>query len=364
MAHTHIIPLLAILYFVPLCFAVPSGGCPDDSMVYSPFKPFFQWTHPEFGSGCWWWAGCVFVEADECRKQQFAATSLVMGLVPLVLKDIAWPERRLVRISQRLPRLLEILVRAMGIVPVVDPRRSKHIQGLASKSLYTWTFRQTRGALLGLVAICSVFLAFAFTSTALTEIYSKRSSLGCPYPVFILTWHLVAVVPAAINVILFKDGTKDPDDIDDVEVDPAVSFTPTPQTSDPDANNRSFQKSATQGLQATHSTSDNSIQGKAVPGGADAYRRSKMNGGGRTDKGTEDESSAIQGGGQLWLIQLVWAVYYTAGTLIYASIMAVTVIELTVWVLVSVAVAAAYKLLAFFLCMYHEKGLKLPRSGL
>ena len=56
--------------------------------------------------------------------------------------------------------------------------------------------------------------------------------------------------------------------------------------------------------------------------------------------------------------------YYTAGTLIYASIMAVTVIELTVWVLVSVAVAAAYKLLAFFLCMYHEKNLKLPRSAL
>lgn len=47
----------------------------------------------------------------------------------------------------------------------------------------------------------------------------------------------------------------------------------------------------------------------------------------------------------MWLIQLVWAMYYTAGTFIYASIMAVTVIELTVWVLVSVAVAAAYKLL-------------------
>lgn len=100
----------------------------------------------------------------------------------------------------------------------------------------------------------------------------KTSSLGCPYPVFILTWHLVAVVPAAINVILFKDSTKDPDDIDDVEVDHAGSFTPTPQTSDPDTDNRSFQKSATQGLQATHSTSDNSIQRKAVPGGADAYR--------------------------------------------------------------------------------------------
>ena len=217
-----------------------------------------------------------------------------MGLVPLVLKDIAWPERRLVRISQRFPRLLEILVRATGIVPVVDLRGSKHIQGLASKSLYTWTLRQTRGALLGLVTVCSVFLAFAFTSTALTEIYSKRSSLGCPCPVLILTWHLVAVVPAAINVILFKDDIMDPDDIDDVEVDPAGSFTPIPQTSDPDADNRSFQKSTTPCLQATHSTSDNSIQRKPVPGGADAYRRSKMNSGGRTDKGTEDESSAIQ----------------------------------------------------------------------
>ena len=34
------------------------------------------------------------------------------------------------------------------------------------------------------------------------EIYSKRSSLGCPYPIFVLTWHMLSVVPAAIQVLV------------------------------------------------------------------------------------------------------------------------------------------------------------------
>lgn len=57
----------------------------------------------------------------------------------------------------------------------------------------------------------------------------------------------------------------------------------------------------------------------------------------------------------MWLVQLVWNVYYVAGTLVYTSIMAVTVIELFVWVMTSVAVTAASKLLGFFLCMAAEK---------
>lgn len=56
------------------------------------------------------------------RKQQFAATSLVIGLVPLTLKDIAWPERRLVAIASPLNWSVEVLVRALGLIPVVNEK--------------------------------------------------------------------------------------------------------------------------------------------------------------------------------------------------------------------------------------------------
>ena len=60
--------------------------------------------------------------------------------------------------------------------------------------------------------------------------------------------------------------------------------------------------------------------------------------------------SAIPGEEQQWWIQLIWAVYYGAGTLVFSSIMAVTVIELVVWVILSCVTVAASKLLAFRLC--------------
>ena len=60
--------------------------------------------------------------------------------------------------------------------------------------------------------------------------------------------------------------------------------------------------------------------------------------------------SAIQGGEERWWIQFIWAVYYAAGTLIFNSIMAVTVIELFVWVVITCFTVAASKMLAFRLC--------------
>ena len=52
---------------------------------------------------------------------------------------------------------------------------------------------------------------------------------------------------------------------------------------------------------------------------------------------------------------------YIAGTLVYSSIMAVTVIELFAWVAVSCATTAVSKLLAFLLCMALEK--RRERAG-
>ena len=44
----------------------------------------------------------MFEAAGESRKQQFAAIALVMGLIPLTLKDVAWPERRIIYVTKRL----------------------------------------------------------------------------------------------------------------------------------------------------------------------------------------------------------------------------------------------------------------------
>jgi len=45
----------------------------------------------------------------------------------------------------------------------------------------------------------------------------------------------------------------------------------------------------------------------------------------------------------------------TAGTLIFTSIMAVTVVELIVWVALGFAVTGTSKILAFFLCLVFEE---------
>ena len=60
--------------------------------------------------------------------------------------------------------------------------------------------------------------------------------------------------------------------------------------------------------------------------------------------------SAVQGGKEKWWIQFMWAVYYAAGTLVFSSIMAVTVIELVVWVILSCCTVAASRSLALRLC--------------
>lgn len=93
------------------------------------FSPFTKWPQELLlvdrvtsNSACWYWADCAFDDAPKVRKQQFAATSLVIGLVPLTLKDIAWPERRLVAIASPLNWSVEVLVRALGLIPVVNEK--------------------------------------------------------------------------------------------------------------------------------------------------------------------------------------------------------------------------------------------------
>lgn len=116
---------------------------PGPDIVYSPFVPvsqssYLNWTGGT-NNGCWWWAICVLSEADEPRKLQFASVALVMGLIPLTLKDLAWPERRIVAVSRDLPAVADTFVRALGIVPtVVGPAAAKH--AFSSSRMYHWAY--------------------------------------------------------------------------------------------------------------------------------------------------------------------------------------------------------------------------------
>ena len=164
------------------------------SDIYSPFtkwpRDFLLINGPTENTACWWWADCVLDNAPEVRKQQFAATSLVMGLVPLTLKDIAWPEHRIGPVSSPLNRVLEVLVRALGLIPVVknEARSSLPPRNL----LQVWVGIATR-----VLLILAVLMGYA--ALVVMEFYSKRSSLGCPYPLFICTWFIVALIPASIR---------------------------------------------------------------------------------------------------------------------------------------------------------------------
>jgi hypothetical protein len=74
--------------------------------------------------------------------------------------------------------------------------------------------------------------------------------------------------------------------------------------------------------------------------------------------------SAVQGAEEDWPVQMAWGVYYIAGTLIDTSIMAVTVVELCVWVLLTFAVTGCSKVLtAFWYLVYVETGKENERDA-
>ncbi|EEQ84610.1 hypothetical protein RJZ56_002032 [Blastomyces dermatitidis] len=258
---------------------------PNEDIVYSPFKP---WFHFYSGSNqlCWITSICALESADEARKQQFGATALIMGLIPLTLKDVAWPERRIALVSAPLPFAAAVIVRALGLEPtVVGDLDGVHVQR------YLQWMEGAMFANVGLrpsiwttvrVAASFLLLVVSYGVLAVVEIYSKRSSLGCPYPVFAVTWCIAGVFPAFVHALF-------------------------------------------------------------------AMRRTQVKGG--SDSLTTGSVSAVQGADEAWPVQLAWGIYYVAGTLVFTSIMAVTVVELTVWVFVQTAVTAASKVFALYLCL-------------
>jgi hypothetical protein len=313
---------------------ISSGQCPENVeaiMVYSPFKPY--WKYPKFARDvqkCWVATDCLLEAAGESRKQQFAATALIMGLIPLTLKDIAWPERRIVHITSPLSRWSEILVLALGLVPLptaaqpssearADTRKgSEESNGLAK---YAWRLHQPRIHLS--IMLFLLTLSACYSGLVVNEIYSKRSALGCVYPLFIVTWYVVALLPAAMHSFFaFRRQAR-------------------------------LENMRQEQLQYHGSTLNQGEDGQGVP-----LRPLRADTVGL--RATQDQEqrmriiSAIQGADQDWPVQMAWGIYYIAGSLIFTSIMAVTVIELLVWVALCFVVTGCSKVLAFFLCLGFE----------
>lgn len=288
--------LQLLLVLLTLTFAASDAPpCPPASeIVYSPFTPWSAFYSGDRSYFCWTAAICTLAEADEARKQQFGATALVMGLLPLTLRDIAWPERRVVLVSAPLPSFAAVLVRMLGLEPMVKGE----VAGWSEEDVQRWmawketswvagvgVVRSKGGAttrMRVLVAASLVALLVSYAALAIVELYSKASALGCTYPIFALTWCIVAVIPATVHTVFANRRRK-------------------------------------------------------------ALEKERMKTTGRV--------SAVQGVDEAWPVQFVWAVYYIAGTLVYTSIMAVTVLELFVWVVIQFAVTAASKLFALYICL-------------
>lgn len=199
------------------------------------------------------------------------------------------------------------------------------------------------------IIACSGTLSLCLSNFFLMEIYSKRSSLGCPAPVFIGTWHIIAFIPGFIHSLFANSRRR--------------------------RYERNKPQRADSSAQCLYAHNDSLIR---EPSDVAPFQRSRppiralhidIN-----DENDDDEhaepterererkiASAIQGANEAWPVQLAWGVYYIAGTLVFTSIMAVTVPELVIRVLLGLATAASSKVLAFFLCLlFEDTGLRRP----
>ncbi|KAF2202675.1 hypothetical protein GQ43DRAFT_439517 [Delitschia confertaspora ATCC 74209] len=281
-------------------YNLTSNSCPDSSedIVYSPFTPYFVHPHTS-AQQCWTWANCVFSAADESRKQQFAATALVMGLIPVTLADLAWPEKRLVYVTKPLVPILSVLVLALGLVPEeTGDREVTREKSAASNLIARRVWQKQRVWTLPWILLSSVLLFASYAGLVVMEIWSKRSALGCPFPIFVSCWYICALIPATIHTL----------------------------------------------FSTLRRRSERRHKGKLYEVGLNP------SGGVRE----ESNASAIQGATELWPVQLSWAIYYIAGTLVWTSIMAVTVVELAVWTGLAFAVTASSKVVALFICLVLE----------
>ncbi|KAF2793755.1 hypothetical protein K505DRAFT_325249 [Melanomma pulvis-pyrius CBS 109.77] len=304
------------------------GFCPEnaaDFLIYSPFQPYFTW--PWWNNSrqsCWTAADCLLQSAGESRKQQFGATALVMGLIPLVLKDVAWPQRRVVHVTEPLNIFVEILVLALGLVPEeTGSLRETRALSRENNMLARRVWKLPRVVIAFWIAMSCIGVLTSYGALAVMEIYSKRSALGCPFPVWVVCWYVVGLAPATVHALF-----------------------------------AALRKHRVKKQEEKHGEpQQGTAQWKAlIP--EEQYEMEEREASQARQKPREPKKSvvqAVQGANEEWPVQLSWGLYYIAGTLIYTSIMAVTVAELLCWILVGFAVDGFSKLLAFFLCLSFEK---------
>jgi len=184
----------------------------------------------------------------------------------------------------------------LGLNPVVKAKSilyGRKFKRLGSRSLFV----------LLLLVLLSTYAALA-----IIEIYSKRSALGCPVPIFIVAWFIAGLLPSGIEVCASRYRSRH----------------------EPLASSGGSRENA-EALIVDNATA------------------------------IEMEVTApegIQGSREALFVQFSWAAYYTAGTLVFSSIMLVTVLELLVWVSASCAATAASKMFAYKLCGYWGVGFK------
>jgi hypothetical protein len=164
------------------------GICPGTTryatealLVYSPFTPYWAFSVSQRNAeACWVVANCLFEAAGESRKQQFGATALVMGLIPPTIKDLAWPERRIVYVTKNLHWVIEMLVLALGLVPQVTwdqkETRRRECEG-ALVADWAWRNNTMRIRVLVISAFVGA-LGICYGSLVAMEVFSKRSALG------------------------------------------------------------------------------------------------------------------------------------------------------------------------------------------
>ncbi|KAH7072634.1 hypothetical protein BKA63DRAFT_47520 [Paraphoma chrysanthemicola] len=320
-----------------------SGQCPEnaeDVLVYSPFVPYFKLDKYKGNiQNCWVAADCLFEAAGESRKQQFAATALVMGLIPLTLKDIAWPERRIIYVTEKLHWAVEILILALGLVPTQTQSRKKTMKkNQEGNMLATAAWSMRRSSIILCIIACTVGVLASYAGMVFMEIYSKRSALACPAPVLVAAWYVVALLPAAIHsafAALRRVRYRRKDVVRQASVRSQHS-------DDVEHSNRLLNEAELNDLPPSQRPPKHQMTLEVSEKEAEAERKKKI-------------ISAVQGADEDWPVQMAWGIYYIAGTLIFTSIMAVTVVELVVWVGLGFAVTGSSKILAFFLCLAFER---------
>ena len=232
-----------------------------------------------------------------------------MGLIPLIIKDIAWPERRIADVQKELHWVVEICVRALGLNPVIKEDVKEDSREDAREGAKEGAKRRMSSKVLSRIVLVFLVLLLLglYGVLVLIELFSKRSSLGCPMPAFVAVWSFCALLPAAFEVGVARFRRRNDD-------------------------NKSAPRS-------------DGGESKVV----DEVAKVRL---------SVTGSEGIPGGEHGWFVQLIWAVYYTAGTLVFSSIMLVTVVELLVWLLAIGASTAASKQLALKLCKYWGSELK------